>query len=77
LKSDIEEIIKDSVLYAMKNRESSRNFIKSHSAELDDNVINEHIALYVNDFTISLGRDGREAIEILKRHAIDAGIIGV
>lgn len=77
LKSDIEGIIKDSVLYAMKNRESSRNFIKSHSAELDDNVINEHIALYVNDFTISLGSDGREAIEILKRHAIDAGIIGV
>ena len=37
--------------------------------ELDDQVIDGHIDLYVNDFSISLGDTGRKAIEALEEMA--------
>ena len=36
-------------------------FAKSHVQELDDEVIDGHIDLYVNDITISLGETGTRA----------------
>ncbi len=65
-KSRIETIIRESVQFAFQNRPASRDFIKQHSRELDDDVIDHHIKLYVNDFSISLGEKGRNAVETLK-----------
>jgi len=69
LKDDIESILRDSVQYALKNKNASREFVKLHSQELDDQVIDGHIDLYVNDFTISLGDNGRKAIQTLEEMA--------
>jgi 1,4-dihydroxy-6-naphthoate synthase len=65
LKHNVESIIRDSVSFGLHNRQASREFIKSHAQEMDDNVIDSHINLYVNEFTLSLGEKGREAIRIL------------
>ena len=54
--------IKKSVEFAFKNRESSKSWIKKHSQELDDRVINSHIELYVNAFSKDLGTEGKRAI---------------
>jgi 1,4-dihydroxy-6-naphthoate synthase len=64
-KQNVESIIRDSVNYAFKNRAASREYVKLHSQEMDDSVIDSHINLYVNDFTVSLGEKGREAIKVL------------
>ncbi len=64
-KHNVENIIRDSVNYAFKNRMASRDYVKSHAQEMEDSVIDSHINLYVNDFTISLGEKGREAIKVL------------
>jgi len=68
-KATIESILKKSVQYAFENRDVSREFIKSHAQEMDDQVIDGHIDLYVNDFTLSLGNKGRKAIQILEEMA--------
>ena len=65
-KDDIESIIASSVRYAFGNRSASRDFVKSYSQELDDKVIDSHIDLYVNEFTLSLGENGREAVRVLR-----------
>jgi len=64
-KSQIETIIRNSVCHAFENRDASRAFIKSHAQEMDDEVIDGHISLYVNEFSISLGETGRKAVETL------------
>ncbi len=69
LKADIESILRNSVQYAFENRSVSRDFIKLHAQEMDDQVIEGHIDMYVNDFTISLGDKGRKAIEALEEMA--------
>jgi 1,4-dihydroxy-6-naphthoate synthase len=65
-KQNVESIIRDSVNYAFKNRQASRDYVKSLAQEMDDQVIDSHINLYVNEFTLSLGEKGREAVYILK-----------
>jgi predicted solute-binding protein len=39
--------------------------VKEHAQELEDEVIDKHIALFVNDYTLSLGNEGRKAVEKL------------
>jgi len=40
-------------------------YIKEHSQELSDHVINQHIDLYVNNFSIDIGREGEKAVSAL------------
>lgn len=65
-KEDMERILRDSIEYAFDNRLASREYIKKHSQELDDAVIDEHINLYVNEFSLSLGTTGKQAIDELE-----------
>ena len=37
--------------------------MKQHSQEMEEEVMKKHIELYVNQFSINLGKEGRNAIE--------------
>lgn len=71
----VEKAIRKSVQYALINPDVSREFIKGHAQEIDEKVICDHIGLYVNDFTIDLGREGRNAIEVFLARGREAGIL--
>ena len=43
----------------------SREYVKQHAQEMEDDVIDSHIALFVNDFSLSLGDEGRAAMQAL------------
>ena len=61
----VEALLRRSVEFAFANPQLSREFIKSHAQELEDSVIDSHIALFVNEFSVSLGSEGRRAVEQL------------
>ena len=65
VREHFEQLLAESVRYAMEHPSVSRAFVKQHAQELEDDVIDKHIALFVNDFTISLGDEGRRAVERL------------
>jgi 1,4-dihydroxy-6-naphthoate synthase len=52
--------------------EVSREYIKQHARELDDEVISKHIALFVNEFSLSLGEEGRRAVKQLTGIQLEA-----
>ena len=62
---DVERLIRRSIEYAFAHPELSREFIKSRAQELEDEVIDKHISLFVNDFSLTLGDEGRRAVEEL------------
>ena len=64
---DVERLIRRSIEYAFSNPALSRDFIKSHAQELEDDVIDKHISLFVNDFSLMLGDEGRRAVEELTK----------
>jgi 1,4-dihydroxy-6-naphthoate synthase len=69
------ELIRQSIEYALENRNEPTEYIKEHSQELSDDVINRHIDLYVNDYSLDIGQDGEKAVKELLSRAEDAGII--
>jgi len=69
-KESVEKLIRASITHAFQVPADSEGFIKEHAQELDDAIIREHIALYVNNFTLSLGEKGREAIRILEEQSL-------
>ena len=65
LRQKVERVLRRSIEYAFANPTSSRDYVKAHAQELDDDVIDKHIALFVNEFSLSLGEQGRQAIAYL------------
>jgi 1,4-dihydroxy-6-naphthoate synthase len=61
----INTLIKKSVEYSFKNYPALSSFVKQHSQEMDEHVMRQHIDLYVNNYSISLGEDGKKAAETL------------
>jgi len=61
----IERVLRKSVEYAFENSNSSADYVKCHAQEMEKQVLDAHIALYVNDYSISLGEQGRKAVELL------------
>ena len=71
----LERLIRESVQYAKSRRDEPVKYIKEHSQELDDSVIDEHIKLYVNDYSIDIGDDGIRAVRKLLDMAEERGTI--
>ncbi|MEW6117145.1 MAG: 1,4-dihydroxy-6-naphthoate synthase [Nitrospirota bacterium] len=65
----IEDLIKSSVQYALEHRDEAMPSIKRYAQELSDEVIMNHIALYVNDYTLDIGDEGAAALEELLKRA--------
>ncbi|HLG36446.1 MAG TPA: 1,4-dihydroxy-6-naphthoate synthase [Bacteroidia bacterium] len=71
----LNRVMRRSVEFAFANPDSSYGYVKLYAQEMDEEVRRKHIALYVNDFSISLGEKGRRAIEIFFQRALKAGMI--
>jgi 1,4-dihydroxy-6-naphthoate synthase len=67
--------IRSSLEYARRHPQEPRTYIREHAQELDDQVIDAHIDLYVNDFSIDLGAEGVTAVETLLARAEERGLI--
>jgi 1,4-dihydroxy-6-naphthoate synthase len=67
-----EAAIRGSVEYAFANPEASRDYVRSLSHELSDEVCAAHIALYVNEHSVDIGDEGLVAIDRLLGRAAAA-----
>jgi 1,4-dihydroxy-6-naphthoate synthase len=68
-------VMRRSVEYAFAHPEASRAFVRAHAQEMSEDVMRQHIDLYVNEYSIDLGPDGRRAVEVLFARAVAAGVI--
>jgi 1,4-dihydroxy-6-naphthoate synthase len=67
-----EAAIRASVEYAFANPEASRDYVRSLSQEMSDEVCAAHIALYVNEHSVEIGDEGLAAIDRLLGRAAAA-----
>ena len=61
----VQNTITASLAYANAHPQDSREFIRAHAQEMDENVTSAHIKTFVTDFSLDLGPAGRAAIETL------------
>ncbi len=74
-KEKINSLIKLSIEYAFKYPKAGYDYIKQQSQEKDPDIIQKHIELYVNEYSINLGKEGRKAIQQLYQIAVSKNII--
>jgi len=65
IRHKINRVLRRSVEHAFQNPNDSLPFVRQHAQSMDESVMQNHIRLYVNDFSMDLGMKGREAIETL------------
>jgi 1,4-dihydroxy-6-naphthoate synthase len=64
-KYDVEDIIRRSIEFAFQNPDSCMEFVMKHATAMDKDVALQHIKLYVNEFSLNLGIQGKKSIEVL------------
>ena len=71
----VNRILRRSLEFAMKDSSASYDFVSGNAREMDSTVMNKHIKLYVNEYSLSLGKQGKDAVEGLFRIANEKGVI--
>ncbi|MFF4371412.1 1,4-dihydroxy-6-naphthoate synthase [Streptomyces sp. NPDC001594] len=69
------EAARTSVRMAWEDPEASRPYVRAHAQELDPKVADQHIGLYVNEFTADLGDAGYAAVRGLLTRAAAEGLV--
>ncbi|NQX55409.1 1,4-dihydroxy-6-naphthoate synthase [Pedobacter panaciterrae] len=75
IQEKVNRLLRKSVEFAFANPKSGIDFIKEHAQEMSEEVMYKHIELYVNKYSIDLGIEGRKAIDVLFKLAIEKGLI--
>jgi len=71
----VNRIIRRSLEYAYKDSFASYDFVSGNAKEMESTIMNNHIKLYVNDYSLNLGTSGREAINELFRISVEKKVI--
>ena len=62
IQRQINRLIKKSVEYAFLHYPLITPYVKQHSQEMEESVMRQHIDLYVNNYTLDLGEEGKKAV---------------
>jgi 1,4-dihydroxy-6-naphthoate synthase len=65
VKHRVNRIVRRSVEYAFAHREASLPYVRAHAQEMSEEVMYKHIDLYVNQYSIDLGSEGKRAVTTL------------
>lgn len=61
----VDSLIKKSIEFAFSNYPAVSDYVVAHAQEMSEDVMRQHIDLYVNHYSLDLGEDGLAAVEVL------------
>lgn len=64
-RAEVDRLIRDSLAYAEAYYPDLSDYVTEHAQEMQESVMRQHIDLYVNQFSLSLGDEGRHAVDVL------------
>ena len=62
----VNQLINQSLQQSFKNYPAVSNYVKEHAQAMSEDVMRQHIELYVNNYSLDLGVDGKKAIDVLQ-----------
>lgn len=62
----IESLIRSSLQYSIDSWPRISEYVKCHAQAMSEEVMRQHIQLYVNHFSLDLGEEGKKAIDVLR-----------
>lgn len=73
--TDVCRLLRESVDYALENREEALAYALEYSRGLDTERADQFVGMYVNDYTREIGEEGRAAIDALLTRAHVGGVL--
>jgi 1,4-dihydroxy-6-naphthoate synthase len=65
LQRKVDALIRESLEWSRKRYPQINDYIRQHSQEMSEDVMRQHIDLYVNDYSLSLGEEGKKAVQTM------------
>jgi len=72
VRHEIDTAIQASILWAEAHPDEGWDYIRAHAQEMDPQVMQSHIDLYVNQYSKGLGEEGLHAVRELLRRGTEA-----
>ena len=70
----VQQVIHDSLRFALADRQAALPTMRRYAQEFDDQVLMQHVDLYVNEWTLDLGVEGARALDELSTWAASIGL---
>ncbi len=67
--------IRESVTYALDHREAAVNYAMQFARDMDPELADKFIGMYVNKWTLDYGERGRQAVREFLKRGVEAGLI--
>ena len=75
LADKIAKTIRDSVSYALEHREEALNYAMQFARDMDTELADKFVGMYVNKWTLGYGEKGRKAVRELIERGTAAGLL--
>ena len=59
----IDQLIRESIEHAFQHYPQISDYVQKHSQEMDEAVMRKHIDLYVNNYSLDVGDEGKLAVK--------------
>ncbi len=73
--SEINKVLIHSIQHGLDNRAAALDYAMSYARDMEVDLADEFVGMYVNNFTLDYGDNGREAVRLLLKRGAEAGII--
>jgi 1,4-dihydroxy-6-naphthoate synthase len=70
-----DNLVRQSIALAKTDPETALPYIRAHARQMERDVLDRHIATFVNESSLDLGQEGRRALSKLEAMALKAGVI--
>jgi 1,4-dihydroxy-6-naphthoate synthase len=71
----IAKTIRNSVEYALEHREQALNYAMQFARDMDTELADEFVGMYVNKWTLGYGERGKRAVKELIERGTQAGLL--
>ena len=71
----IAKTIRDSVTYGLEHREEALNYAMQFAREMDTELADKFVGMYVNKWTLGYGEKGQQAVKELIKRGTKAGLL--
>ena len=71
----ITSLLKQSIQYSLDHRESGLEYAMTYARDMETELADKFVGMYVNDYTLDYGDDGRKAVQLLLTRGYESGII--
>ncbi len=71
----VQSVVQESLQFAIANPGDALPTMRKYAQEFDDDVLMQHVDLYVNEWTMDLGNVGANALAKLSQQAKEVGLV--